>query len=99
MGSGENGISANATLQYAEEILCANWNPLALAVAEGRWPADAATRQALSRRTLVQALAPHCDHGLDVGALLDRTLAHAPSEGAQTPGHETSDAQPRGADR
>ncbi len=34
MGSGENGISANATLQYAEEILCANWNPLALAVAE-----------------------------------------------------------------
>jgi hypothetical protein len=34
MGSGENSLSANTTLHYAEEILCANWNPLALAVAE-----------------------------------------------------------------
>lgn len=34
MDSGEIGFSVNTTLQYAEEILCANWNPLAPAVAE-----------------------------------------------------------------
>jgi hypothetical protein len=34
MDSGENSILANSTLQYAEEILCANWNPLAVTVAE-----------------------------------------------------------------
>ena len=34
MSAGENSFSVNATLQYAEEVLCANWNPLAPAVAE-----------------------------------------------------------------
>lgn len=34
MSSSENRIPANSPLQYAEEVLCANWNPLALLVAE-----------------------------------------------------------------
>ena len=34
MATGDNGFSINTTLQYAEEVLCANWNPLASAVAE-----------------------------------------------------------------
>ncbi len=52
---------------------------LGLAVAEGRWPADAATRQALAQREMVHALRPHCDHQLDVGGLLDEALEAASS--------------------
>lgn len=50
---------------------------LGLAVAEGRWPADAATRQALAQREMVHALRPHCDHQLDVAGLLDQALEAA----------------------
>jgi hypothetical protein len=34
MGSGNHKIPANNLLEYGEEVLCANWNPLALLVAE-----------------------------------------------------------------
>ena len=34
MATGDNGFSINTTLLYADEVLCANWNPLAPAVAE-----------------------------------------------------------------
>ena len=34
MSSSEHKIPANSPLQYADEVLCANWNPLALLVAE-----------------------------------------------------------------
>jgi hypothetical protein len=34
MSSGDQRIPAKQPLQYAEEVLCANWNPLALLVAE-----------------------------------------------------------------
>jgi hypothetical protein len=34
MSSSEHKITLMSPLQYAEEVLCANWNPLALLVAE-----------------------------------------------------------------
>ncbi len=34
MSSGDHKIPAQNPLHYADEVLCANWNPLALLVAE-----------------------------------------------------------------
>ena len=34
MSTGDHKIPVKHPLQYAEEVLCANWNPLALLVAE-----------------------------------------------------------------
>lgn len=44
---------------------------VALAVHQGRLPADESTRALLAQRRFVQAVQPHCQHGLDVGSLLD----------------------------
>ena len=62
---------------------------LGLAVAEGRWPADAATRQALAQREMVHALRPHCDHHLDVAGLLDAALQAASGGATGLPGAGT----------
>jgi hypothetical protein len=41
MRSSDHGAPAKQALQYAEEVLCANWNPLALLVVEPATPARA----------------------------------------------------------
>lgn len=41
MSSSDHGVPAKLALQYADEVLCANWNPLALQVVETVTPARA----------------------------------------------------------
>jgi hypothetical protein len=41
MRSSEQGLPAKPALQYADEVLCANWNPLAPQVVETVTPARA----------------------------------------------------------
>lgn len=41
MSSSDYGASTRQTLQYADEVLCANWNPLARLLVEPMVPANA----------------------------------------------------------
>ena len=51
---------------------------VALALRQGRLPADGPTRALLAERRFVQAVQPHCQHRLDVEALLDAVLSAHP---------------------